>query len=84
MVTLKTLLGVGSFGIMVGHLVHCQVILFSFIKELGLSSMVQLTTPTFLRRWAMITPTFVICFRQGDHIILLDAMAHIKNETFPF
>jgi hypothetical protein len=83
MVTLKKLLAAGSFCIMVGHLVHRQVILSTFLSELGLSSMVRLTTPTFLRCWAMITLTFIICFLQGDHIILLDAMAHVKNEIFP-
>jgi hypothetical protein len=41
MATLKKLLGVGSFGIMVGHLVHHQVILLFFTYGgLGLSSMV--------------------------------------------
>jgi hypothetical protein len=39
--TLKKLLGVGSFGITVGHLVHCQVILLFFTYGgFGLSSMV--------------------------------------------
>jgi len=46
--------------------------------------MAQLVAPTFLGCWALITFALVICFRQDDHPILLDAMAHLEINIFPF
>jgi hypothetical protein len=46
--------------------------------------MVRYATPTFLEYWALINPTLMSCFQQDDHLILLDAMAHVKTDTYPF
>jgi len=51
---LEKLLGSGSFGTTVGHLVSCQVIFLASSRGLGLPSVVQCATPTFLRCWALI------------------------------
>jgi hypothetical protein len=85
MVTLEKLLTVGSFGIMVGHLVHCLVILLASLGGFGLSLLVQFATIAFLGCWALITLTLVIHFRQDDHPILLNVMAQcVKTGVLPF
>jgi hypothetical protein len=46
--------------------------------------MAQLVAPSFLGCWALIILALVICFQQDDHHILLDAMAHLEIDIFPF
>jgi hypothetical protein len=46
--TLERLLGVGSFSIMVGHLVHQHVILLASSRGFGLLTMVRLVSLAFL------------------------------------
>lgn len=67
----------GSFGLSPNHFT-------CFFKGFGLPLMVQFVTVTFLGCWALIVPTFVIHFQWNDHPILLNVMAHIKMNTFPF
>ncbi len=59
-------------------------IILTSLGELGLLSMVWIVDPTFLGCWALIVPTFVICFQQDDHVILLDVVTHVETDTSPF
>jgi hypothetical protein len=68
----------------VGHLARCQVTLLASSRGLGLSSVVRHATPTFLECWALIVLALISHFQQDDHLILLDAMAHVKINTYPF
>jgi hypothetical protein len=82
--TLEKLLGAGSFGGFIGHLVHCHAILPTFSNGFGLLSIVWIASSTFLGCWALITLTLVIHFQQNDHLILLDTVAHVEIGIFPF
>jgi hypothetical protein len=67
----------GSFGSSLCH--------FTFLfKGLALPSMVQLATFAFLGCWALNVIAFVTRFQSDDHPILLDVVAHIKTNIFPF
>jgi hypothetical protein len=61
-IMLEKLLGVGSFGGSIGHLIHCQATLPIFSNELSFLFMVHTTAPTFLGCWALIILALVICF----------------------
>jgi hypothetical protein len=58
---LEKLLGLGFFGTIVDHLIHCHVILLVSSRELGLLSMVQHATLALLKCWVLIT--FALVFR---------------------
>jgi hypothetical protein len=67
-----------------GHLAHHQVIFPTSLKELGLPSVVPHVALTLLGCWALITITLIIHFKQDDHPILLDVMAHVETDIYPF
>ncbi len=81
---LKKLLRSRSFGIIVGHLVHCQVILPTSLGGLGLLLIVRRATPASLGCWALIILALVFHFQHDDHPIFLDAVAHLETSTYPF
>jgi hypothetical protein len=81
---LKKLLGSKSFGTMVSHLAHCQIIIHASVTGLPLPSMVRRATPTFLGCWALIIPTLVSHFQEDDHPIILDVVAHVNIGIYPF
>jgi len=60
---LETLLGSRSFGIIVGHLAHCQIIFLTSSRGLGLPLVVQHATPTFLGCWALIAHALIFHFQ---------------------
>jgi hypothetical protein len=60
--TLEKLLGVGSFGSIIGHLACCQAIFFAFSDRFTFLSIVQTIAPAFLGCWALIALAFIICF----------------------
>jgi hypothetical protein len=74
----------GFFNIKVGHLAcHCVILPF-YSKSLPFPSMVQLATLAFLGCFALNVIAFVTRFQSDDHPILLDVVAHIKTNIFPF
>jgi hypothetical protein len=81
---LEKLLGVGSFGGYISHLTHRQTILLTSSGRFDLPLMVQITTPAYLGCWALIVLALIIHFQQDDHLILLDAVAHVETNTSPF
>jgi len=83
-VILKKLLGSRSFGTIMGHLARCQVIFFASSRGLGLPSVVQHATPTFLECWALIALALIFHFQHDDHFILFDVVAYVKIGIFPF
>jgi galactokinase len=46
--------------------------------------MVQHAAPTFLKCWALIALALIFHFQQDDHCILLDVMAHVETDIYPF
>jgi len=81
---LEKLLGSGSFGTTLGNLAHHQVTLFVSSRGLSLPLVVQHVGPTSLRCWTLIVLTLVSHFQQDDHFILLDGVAHVKTDSYPF
>jgi hypothetical protein len=81
---LEKLLGVGSFGGSIGHLTYHHAIFLISSNKLNLLFMVQITAPTFLRCWALIVPTLIICLQQDDCHILLDVITHVETNTSLF
>ncbi len=81
---LEKLLGVKSFGGIIGHLAYCQAIFVAFSGRLNLLSIVRTIAPTFLGCWALIIPALVICFQQDDHFVLLDIITHVETKTSLF
>jgi hypothetical protein len=81
---LEKLLRLGSLNTTVGHLVHHQVILFASSRGQFLPSVIRCVAPAFLGCWAFITPTLISRFQQDDHLVFLDAMAHVKTNIYPF
>jgi hypothetical protein len=67
MAILEKLFGARSFGGFIGHLDRHQTILPTFLGGFDLLFMVQIAIPAFLGCWAVIVPTFVICFQHDDH-----------------
>jgi hypothetical protein len=67
----------GPFGLLSDHS-------FYFFKGLGLPSVVRHATPTILGCWALIAPALVFHFEQDDHLILLNVVAHVKIDIYPF
>jgi len=59
---LEKLLGSRSFGTIVGHLAHCQVILPTSPRGLSLPLVVQHVAPTFLGFWALIVLALISRF----------------------
>jgi hypothetical protein len=72
------LLGVGSFGVSINHLVLASS------SRFNLPFVVWTIALVFLRCWAFIILAFVIRLQQDDHIILLDAIAHVETNNFSF
>ncbi len=70
----------GFFGGFIYHPTHHQAILFTFSSELGLHYVIWTTTLTFLGCWALIISTFITCFKQDDHPIILDAITHVETK----
>jgi len=81
---LEKLLRSGSFGTTLGNLAHHQITLFVSSGGLNLPLVVQCVGPTSLRCWTLIVPTLVSHFQQDDHLILLDGVAHVKTDSYPF
>jgi hypothetical protein len=81
---ISKLLGGGSFGGFIGHLVHRQATFHVSSSRIDPISMVRIIAFTFLGCWALIIPTLITCFSQDDHLILLDAMAHVETDNSPF
>jgi hypothetical protein len=81
---LEKLLGVGSFGGSISHLVHHHAILHASSGGLNLLFVVWTIALVFLRCWALIILAFVTRFQQDDHIILLDAITHVETNIFSF
>jgi len=81
---LEKLLGSGSFGTTLGDLAYHQVSLFVSLGGLSLPLVVQHVGPASLRCWTLIVPTLVSHFQQDDHLILLDGVAHVKTDSYPF
>jgi len=46
--------------------------------------MVRHATLAFLGCWALIIPVIVSHFQQDDHPTLLDAVAHVETDIYPF
>jgi hypothetical protein len=46
--------------------------------------MVRHVDLAFLKYWALIAPALFFHFQQDDHLILLDVMAHVEINTYPF
>jgi hypothetical protein len=46
--------------------------------------MIWFVALAFLRCWALIFFTFITCFQWDDHLIILNAMVHVKLALFPF
>jgi hypothetical protein len=80
----KKLLGSRSFGTTMGHLAHHQVVLPIFLKGLGLPSVVRHVALAFLGCWALIAITLVFHFKLDDHLTLLNVVAHVETNTYPF
>ncbi len=72
------------FRYMVGHLTCHHIILPISSKGLGLPSMIWFVAFAFLRCRALIFLTFITCFKWDDHLIILNAMVHVKHALFPF
>jgi hypothetical protein len=72
--TLEKLFGVRSFGGFINHLACHQTTLLASLGGFNFPSIVRTIALAFLGCWALITPTFVICFQQYDHLILLGAV----------
>jgi hypothetical protein len=81
---LEKLLGLGSFGFIVGHLTRSCVTRFAYLGGIGLPLMVRLVAPTFLGYWALIALVLVFHFHKDDHRTFLDVMAHVKTNICPF
>lgn len=82
MATLKTFLGMGFFKIKMGHLARHCVILPFYSNNLSLNG--STCYPCLL---GMLSPKcYCICrlFPIDDHPILLDVVAHIETNIFPF
>jgi hypothetical protein len=82
--TLEKLLSARSFSIMVGHLVHCQVIVFASSKMLSLPLMVQLVALTFrdVGLWSFLHLSFI----SSRMITLFFSMwwCMLRQAFFPF
>jgi hypothetical protein len=61
--TLEKLLGVGSLGGSIGHLIHCYVTFLIFSNGFNLPFVTQTVTHAFLGCWAMIIPMLVNHFQ---------------------
>ncbi len=83
-VTLEKLLSARSFGGSINHLACYQATLLASSSKLSLPFIVWTIALAFLGCWALIIPTFVICFQQYDHLIILDAVAHVEIGTSSF
>jgi hypothetical protein len=81
---LDKLLGVGSFGGSIGHLAHHHAIHLASLGGFNIPFVVWIIALVFLRCWALITLASVTHFQQDDHIILLDAIAHVETNIFSF
>jgi uncharacterized membrane protein len=84
MAIMEKLLGMGSFGITMGHLACRYVILPTSLRGLGLPLMVRLVVPTILGCWTLIAFTRVTCCQRNDHHILFNLVAHVETNIFPF
>jgi hypothetical protein len=73
---LEKILGLGSFGTIVGHLAHCQVTFLTSSGGLGFPLVVQCAILAFLKCWVLIIFALVSHFQHDDHLTLLDAVAH--------
>jgi hypothetical protein len=78
---LEKLFGVGSFGGSICHPTHCQAIL-AFLGKLGFPFVIWTIAFAFLGCWALIIFTFIIHFKQDDHLIILDAITHVETKFF--
>jgi hypothetical protein len=61
-IMLEKLLRSRSFGIIMGHLAHCQVTIHASLGRLGLPLMIGHVALAFLRCWALIAHTLVFHF----------------------
>jgi len=82
--TLEKLLGVGSFDGFISHLVCGQATSFIFSGEFNLPFVVWTLTFTFLGCWALIALALVFHFQLNNHLIILNAIAHVETNTSPF
>jgi hypothetical protein len=80
----EKLLGVGSLGGSISHLVHCQATFLTSSNGLDLVSMVQIVAPAFLWYWALIAPAFVTHFQQDDCLILLEVVGQVETNISLF
>jgi hypothetical protein len=62
-ITLEKLLGVGSFGGFINHLICHHAIIPTSLGGFGLPYVVWTTTPTFLKCWALIVLALVTHFK---------------------
>jgi hypothetical protein len=46
--------------------------------------MVRCVALTFLGCWTLIAFALISCFQQDDHPTLLDVVAHVETDTYPF
>ncbi len=61
-ITLEKLFGARFFGGSINHLACCQATLLASLGGLSLPFIVWIIALAFLGCWALIAPTFIICF----------------------
>jgi len=81
---LEKLLGLRSFSTTLGHLACRQVTLLASSRGLSLPLVARHVAPTSLRCWTLIIPALVSHSQQDDHLNLLDVVAHVKTDSYPF
>jgi len=77
---LDKLFGVGSFGGFIWHPTHCWAAFPTFSNELGLPFVIWISALAFLGCRALIVSTFITCFKQDDHLIILDVITHVETK----
>ncbi len=83
-IMLEKLFGARFFGGSIDHPICHQAIFPISSNEHNLPFIVQITAPTFLGCWVLITPTLIIRFQQDYHPILLDVITHVEIGISPF
>jgi hypothetical protein len=81
---LEKLLGAGSFGGYINHLVCHQATALTFSGKFNFLSIVWIIALTFLECWAFNDLALVTHFQQDNHLILFDAITHVETDIFPF
>ncbi len=80
----RHLLGLKSFDNLEGPLACKQVFLPITFGGIGLIPTTTIALSAYLRSWALVASIIAIRFMVYQHPFLLEALAQVDNNTFPF